>query len=83
MADKKIGNVTHYYDHLGVGIVKLAGPLANGDSIKIVGHGKEFTQVISSMQLEHQVLTSAKKGQEIGIKLDQKVKDGDVVFKVV
>lgn len=82
MADKKIGKITHYYDHLGVGIVKLAGPLANGDTIKVVGHGKEFTQAVSSMQFEHQALPSAKKGQEIGVKLDQKVKDGDVVFKV-
>ena len=82
MKDTKVGKVTHYYNHLGVGIVKLTGALANGDTIKIVGHGREFTQTVASLQLEHQALEKAKKGQEIGLKVDQKVKEGDVVYKV-
>lgn len=80
--DTKVGKVTHYYNHLGVGIVKLTGALGNGDTIKVVGHGREFTQTVASMQLEHQVLQKAKKGQEIGLKVDQKVKEDDVVYKV-
>ncbi|OGK24073.1 hypothetical protein A3C25_05165 [Candidatus Roizmanbacteria bacterium RIFCSPHIGHO2_02_FULL_38_11] len=80
--DKKVGKVTHYYNHLGVGIVKLSGPLVNGDTIRVVGHGREFTQTVGSMQLEHQALEKAKKGQEIGLKVDQKVKECDVVYKV-
>ena len=80
--DKKVGKVTHYYNHLGVGIVKLSGPLVNGDTIRVVGHGREFQQTVGSMQLEHQALEKAKKGQEIGLKVDQKVKEGDVVYKV-
>lgn len=80
--DTKVGKVTHYYNHLGVGIVKLTGALVNGNTIKFVGHGREFTQAVASMQLEHQVLQKAKRGQEIGLKVDQKVKEGDVVYKV-
>lgn len=82
LADTKIGKVTHYYNHLGVGIFKFSGPLVKGDTIKIVGHGREFTQTVNSMQLEHQAIEKAKKGQEIGVKVDQKVKEGDVVYRV-
>jgi len=82
MADTKVGKVTHFYNHLGVGIVNLSGTLAIGDTIKIVGHGREFTQTVKSMQLEHQEVQKAKKKQVIGLKVDQKVKEGDVVYKV-
>ncbi|OGK23919.1 hypothetical protein A2954_02320 [Candidatus Roizmanbacteria bacterium RIFCSPLOWO2_01_FULL_37_12] len=82
MADTKIGKVTHYYNHLGVGIVKLSSGLTNGDRLKFVGRGRDFTQTVNSMQLEHQSIQKAKKGQEIGLKVDQAVKDGDLVYKV-
>ena len=82
MSDKKIGKITHYYNHLGVGIVKLSSPLAKGDTVKIVGHGREFTQTIESMQFDHQEIQEAKKRKEIGLKVDEKVKEGDEVFKV-
>ena len=82
MADVLVGKVTHYYNHLGVGIVDLSNKLANDDMIKVVGHGYEFSQTVSSMQLEHQPVNEAKKGQVIGLKVEQKVKEGDKVYKV-
>ena len=81
MADKKIGKVTHYYDQLGVAIIKLTGGLSEGDKIKITGHGNELLQDVSSIQLEHERLSKAKKGQIIGVKVDKAVKDGDEVAK--
>jgi putative protease len=83
VADKKIGKVTHYYNHLGVGIVRLTAAVAVGNTVKIVGHGRDYTQTVSSLQLEHQSINKAKKGQEVGLKVDQKVKEGDEVFLVV
>ena len=89
MADKKavpagrqVGVVSHYYDKIGVGIVKLNASLKVGDTVKIVGKNGEFTQEISSMQLEHQSIDGAKKGDEVGVKLDQRVKEKDQVFKL-
>ena len=82
MADVKIGMVTHYYDRIGVGIVKLNAPLHVGDTIKVLGKNGEFTQKVESMQLEHQIIESAKRGGEVGIKFDQKVREKDGVFKV-
>lgn len=82
MADTKLGKVTHYYDKLGVAIIKLSGALSEGDKIKIVGHGNELVQDVSSIQLEHEKIQKAKKGQVVGVKVDKVVKEGDEVSKV-
>lgn len=82
MADVKAGKVTHYYDKIGVAVVEVTKPLKVGDTIKISGHDKEFTQVIASMQIEHEQIQEAKKGQIIGMKVDQPVKENDEVFLV-
>ena len=81
MADKPIATVTHYYDRIGVAVVKLNGNLAVGDTVKIEGPQGEFTQKVESMQLAHTKLDTAKKGQEIGLKVDQPVKERNLVFK--
>lgn len=82
MADVKIGTVSHYYDKIGVAVVELVGNLAVGDTIKLVRGGEElFSQKVESMQMEHEKLETAKKGQAIGLKVDQEVKDGAEVFK--
>ncbi|MBI4058660.1 hypothetical protein HY404_00295 [Candidatus Microgenomates bacterium] len=83
MADIKVGELTHYYDKIGVGVVELSGDLAVGDDIKFVRGGEElFTQKVVSMQAEHQNLEKAEAGQAIGLKIDQEVKEGAEVFKV-
>lgn len=76
----QIGKITHYYDKIGVAVVELTQVLKVGDKIKFSGHDKEFSQIVSSMQVEHQVIDKAKKGDEIGLKVDQPVKPGDIVF---
>lgn len=81
MADTKIGKVTHYYDKIGVAVVDLTGKLSVGDTIKIAGHDKEFTQTVSSMQVEHKSVQSAKKGDVVGLKVDKEVKKADEVSK--
>jgi translation initiation factor IF-2 len=82
MADVKIGKITHYYDKIGVAVIELTSDLSMGDEIKISGHDKEFTQKIGSMQVEHEGVEKAKKGQAVGVKVDKKVKEGDEVFKL-
>lgn len=82
MTDTQIGEITHYYNNLGVAVVELTGTLKVGDTIKIIGHGNEFTQSVTSMQIDHQQLDEAHKDQEIGMKMDKEVKEGDKVFKV-
>jgi translation elongation factor EF-1alpha len=82
MTETKVGTITHYYDKIGVAVVEVLAPLKVGDKIKISGHDKEFEQVISSMQVEHQNIEQAKKGDAVGMKVEQPVKEGDEVYKV-
>lgn len=81
MADTKVGVVSHYYDKIGVAVVDTLATIKVGDRVKFTGH-EEFEQEITSMQVEHEQIQTAKKGQAIGLKTDQPVKKGDEVFKV-
>lgn len=79
----KVGEVTHYYDKIGVAIVELDADLAIGDEIKFVRGGEDlFKQKVDSMQVEHEKVDSAKKGDVIGLKTDKEVKEGAEVFKL-
>lgn len=73
---KKIGVVTHYYGNIGVAIVDLTGKLQKGDKIKLESGKTEFEQTVESMQIEHKEIDSAKKGDVIGLKVDEKVSEG-------
>ena len=81
MNEKPLGKVTHYYDKAMVAIVKLSGGLKVGDAVKFVKGENEFTQNIESMQIEHEALKSAKKDQEVAIKVSQPAKEGALVYK--
>lgn len=84
MDEKPIGKITHYFGKIGVGVIELtSGELNVGDTIMVKCHGgAEFQQAVSSMQVEHQEVMSAKPGEAVGLKVDQPVKEGDLVFKV-
>ena len=78
--EKPIGKLTHYFDKISVAALKVIKPMKVGDIIRIKGHVTDFVQRIDSMQLEHQSITVAKKGDEIGIKAIEKVRDHDFVY---
>ncbi len=85
MADKKVGEVSHYYNHLGVAIIEVKSSFSVGDILKFVRHstGEElFQQKIDSIQVEHQQVDKAKKGMSIGVKVDKPVHQGNEVFKM-
>ncbi|MBU0572079.1 hypothetical protein KKH23_00745 [Patescibacteria group bacterium] len=83
MADFKIGKVKHYYDKIGVAVVELDGGLSKGDKIKFVRGGEDmFEQEVESMQIEHDKIDSAKKGDVVGLKVDQEVKEDAEVYKI-
>jgi translation elongation factor EF-1alpha len=78
---KPIGKVIHFFDKISVAVVKLDTGLKLGDKIRIEGHGQGFEQAVDSMQIEHEQLKEAKKGQEVGMKVAKPVKAGDLVYK--
>lgn len=79
---KVIGKVTHYYDKLGVAIIDLSGALKVSDKVKFVKGEDELEQAIESMQIERATVDSAKKGDIIGVKVDEPIKEGAVVHLV-
>jgi len=83
MAEEKlIGKIIHYYTNIGVGIIELSDKLSVGDKIHVKGASTDFEQTIDSMQVEHQNVEAAKAGESIGIKLNEKVRENDEVFKI-
>jgi len=82
--EEEIGKITHYYNKIKVGIIEITkGGLKVGDTIHIKGHSEDFDQKVDSMQVEHDQIQEAKKGDVIGLKVDEKVHEGDVVYKVL
>ncbi len=79
----KVGKVTHYYDKIGVAIVELDGTLSVGDKVKFVRGGEDlFEQEVDSIQIEHEKVDSAKKGDVVGLKTKELIKDGAEVYKI-
>lgn len=77
----KIGDVIHYFNKINVAILKLSKPLSVGDKILIKGHTTDTEQIVSEMQYDHKSIESTKKGQEVGIKVSDHVREGDEVFE--
>lgn len=78
----KIGKVSHFYDKLGVAIVELDGTLALGDKVKFVKGGEDlFEQEVDSIQIEHNKVESANKGDVVGILVKEPLKEGTEVYK--
>jgi len=83
MPEIEIGKVTHYFGHIQVAAIELTEPLSIGDTIRIAGHTSNREQKIDSMQVEHQSVSEAKAGDSIGIKVPERVRPHDKVFKIV
>jgi len=77
-----VGLITHYFPKVMAAVIKLKTPLSVGDSVKIKGHTTDFVQQVTSMQIDHVAVTSAKKGDEIGLMVTSRVRHHDVVYKV-
>ncbi|MCL4498634.1 MAG: hypothetical protein M1335_00035 [Chloroflexi bacterium] len=80
---KPIGQVTHYFGGIDVAIVKFSKEVAVGATVRFKGATTDFAQKVSEMQYDHKAITAAKKGQEVGIKVKDRVREGDQVFEEV
>lgn len=78
---KPIGEVTHYFGAISVAIVRFSKPVAVGAKVRFKGATTDFSESIRSMQYDHQDISEAKKGQEVGIKVEGKVREGDQVYE--
>ncbi len=80
---KLIGKISHYFDHIKVAVIDLTSPLKVDETIQIIG-GEEtdFKQKVKSMETEHKKIQKAKKGDSVGIKVKEKVREGYKVYKI-
>lgn len=78
-----IGKITHFFSNINVAVIDLSGSLKEGDEIRIMGgESTDFNQTVDSMQVDHKKVKTAKKGDEVGLKVKEKVHEGYKVYKV-
>lgn len=77
----EIGKITHFFSKIGVAVIELKKPLKVGDTIAIKGPTTDFEQEVDSMQIEHENVKEAKAGQSIGLKVAERVRETDAVYK--
>lgn len=80
---EEVGKVTHYYARISVAVIELKAPLKIGDRIAVKGMTTDFEQAVESMQIEHVDVKEAKKGDSIGLKVKERVRPEDLVYKIV
>ncbi len=78
----EIGKVMDYFARIGVAGIDLTGTLRVGDRIRVKGHTSDFEQVVQSMQVEHEPVQEAKAGDKIGIKVAERCRGGDKVYRI-
>ncbi len=76
------GIVTHYFPKVRAAVVRLSQPLSVGSDVRIKGHTTDFKQKIVSMQIDHVVVTKARKGDEIGLLVASRCREHDLVLKI-
>lgn len=82
MEEKQVGTVDHFFSNISVSMIKLSDALKVGDKIHIKGNTSDFTQVLSSMQIDRVSAQEAKAGDLISIKVEQRVRKDDIVYKI-
>ncbi|MGD0160392.1 MAG: translation elongation factor-like protein [Candidatus Bathyarchaeia archaeon] len=77
----EVGRITHYFSKIDVAVIELKAALSVGDTIAVKGPTTDFEQNVDSMQIEHKNVQRAEAGQSIGMKVMQRVRETDVVYK--
>ncbi len=78
----EVGKVMHFFSKINVAVVELKEALSVGDKIRIQGPSTDFEQTVASMQIEHESVKTAKQGQSIGLKVNDRVREQDIVYKI-
>ena len=82
MFEELIGTISHYFPKLQVGVVKLTAGVKVGDLLRFSGHGADFQQAVTSMQVDHVPVETASPGTEVALKVEQRVREGTQVHRI-
>ena len=77
-----IGEITHYFAKIDVAVLRLTQPVSVGTQVHFVGANTDFTQEIDSMQIDHAAVEEVRPGDDVAVKVDQRVRAGDLVYRV-
>ena len=84
MEEEKIGLVSNYFNKISVAAIEIRnGTVSVGDTLHFLGHTTDFESRIHSMQIEHKSVTEAKQGDSVGVKVSERARRGDTVYKIV
>lgn len=79
--EKPIGEITHYFGKIGVMALDLTDDLSVGDTVHVKGHTTDVMLTVDSMQIEHETVPEAHAGDSIGVRVGEKVRPGDTVYR--
>lgn len=83
MVEEKIGIVEHFFTNVNVAAIRItSGELKLGDTIHFVGSTTDFEQKIDSMQIDRKPVEMVKSGDDVGIKVKDRVREQDIVYKI-
>jgi len=77
----EVGRITHFFPKISVAVIELRESLKVGDTIAVKGPTTDFEQPVESMQIEHKDVQKAEAGQSIGLKVAERVRETDLVYK--
>ena len=84
MPEEEVGVIVKFFAKPGVAAIEVTkGSIKNGDTLKYKGHTTDFTEEVKSMEMDNQTVDEAKPGDMIGVKVGERVREKDIVFKVV
>ncbi len=83
MSEKEVARVTHYFPRLSVAVLALTGTLSVGDRIHLYGHSTDFEQTVDSMQIEHKPVIKVGPGDDVALKMQERIREGDIVYRIV
>lgn len=83
MREQEVGEVTHYWTHLGVAGVHLNEPIEVGDHIHVLGHTSDFEQDVGSIEVEHHKIDHAEAGTDVGIRVSEHAREHDRVYRLI
>ena len=84
MSEDQVGVVANFYTRLGVAAISVtSGSIRKGDLLKFKGQTTDFTEEVTSMEIEKKAVQEAKAGDMVGVILKERVRKKDKVYKVV
>ena len=80
--EAEIGRVTHYYSHPNVAVLELMDHLKVGETVHVLGHTTDFTQRVTSMEIDHHHVVAVNPGDNVALKVTEPVREHDVIYRV-